>query len=108
MLADVDFGEAPVIRRLRILRRRLGNTIVGGVFVLAILDADVLAGGLQASAALVRADEADVGVGFAIASFVVDDDDLRGATNESFRVELLLFGGGEIATEPEFEEGAQS
>jgi hypothetical protein len=89
------------------LSRWLGHTVVGGIFVLAILDADILARGFQSRAALVRADEADVGVGVAVASLVVDDDDLRDATDESFRIEFLLLSSSEITTEPEFEESAQ-
>ena len=107
MLADMDFGETPVIRRLRILRRRLGDAVVGGVLVLAVLHAGVFAGRLQTSAALVRTDEADVGVGFAVAPIVVDDDDLRGTADERVGVELLLLSGGEITSEPLFQKGTQ-
>ena len=37
----------------------------------------------------------------------MDDDQLRGATDERFGIELGLFGDGEFTAEPLLEEGTQ-
>ena len=81
----------------------LGPAILGisrTVVLLTVFDALGLPARRDRLAALVRANERDVRVGFSGAAFLVNDGDLRRFAEQRFRVEFGFFGGGEGATEP--------